>query len=260
MADFRGSMGLSVAETGELTGAADGLPDLFYTNWLAQENGLYQSLRMTDGAIEYRDRARPVRLAEDSLEMVGWGCGFADLDLDGRADLVIVNGSTLEQSPDRTRLIPQRLFVYWNDGRVFRNVAQQSGPATSEAWCARGLAVADFDDDGRIDLAISVNRGPVLLLRNETSTGNHALKIRLRGPSAACFGAKVEVTAGGRQQTRWWGADVSYLSGHAPELIFGLGQEQRADEVHVTWADGRVDSCPEMAAGRITIVHSHCQD
>jgi enediyne biosynthesis protein E4 len=127
MADFRGSMGLSVAETGELTGAADGLPDLFYTNWLAQENGLYQSLQMPDGAIEYRDRARPVRLAEDSLEMVGWGCGFADLDLDGRDDLVIVNGSTLEQSPDRTRLIPQRMFVYWNDGRVFRNVAPACG-------------------------------------------------------------------------------------------------------------------------------------
>lgn len=252
-ADFRGSMGLSIAETGELTGAADGLPDLFYTNWLAQENGLYQSQRMATDEVEYRDRARPVRLAEDSLEMVGWGCGFTDLDLDGRVDLLIVNGSTLEQSPERTRLIPQRMFVYWNDGRAFRNVAPQAGEAASGAWCARGLAMADFDDDGRNDLAISVNRGPVRLLRNETSTENRALKIRLRGPSAACFGAKVEVTTGGRTQTRWWGADVSYLSGHAPEQIFGLGRNHQADAIRIDWADGRTTRFSDLPAGKLVV-------
>jgi len=72
-ADFRGSMGLAAVETGDMTDAADGLPDLFYTNWLAQENALYQSMRMPGGNLEYRDRARHVKVAEDSLEMVGWG-------------------------------------------------------------------------------------------------------------------------------------------------------------------------------------------
>ncbi len=250
-ADFRGSMGLSVVETGDMTGVSDGLPDLFYTNWLAQENALYQSLRMPSGDIEYRDRSRNVKLAEDSLDMVGWGCGFADLDLDGRQDLVVANGNTLEQPPDRTQLIPQRMFVYWSDGKTFRNLAAEAGQATAAPWCARGLAVADYDDDGLADVAVSVNRGNPLLLHNETSTQNRGLKVRLRGPSAACFGAKVEVTVGTQRQFRWWGADVSYLSGHAPELIFGLGENRQADRVQVTWADGRVTELTGVPAGTV---------
>jgi hypothetical protein len=252
-ADFRGSMGLSIVETGDMNGVADGLPDLFYTNWLAQENALYQSLRMPAGDIEYRDRARHVKVAEDSLEMVGWGCGFVDLDLDGRQDLVVVNGNTLEQPPDRKALIPQPMFVYWNDGTTFRNLSSQAGASTAANWCARGLAVADYDDDGLADLAISVNRGPVLLLRNETTTGHHGLRVRLRGPAAACFGAKVEVVVGTQHQFRWWGTDVGYLSGHAPELIFGLGENRQADRVQVTWADGRVTESTGVPAGTIAL-------
>ncbi len=252
-ADFRGSMGLSIVETGDMTGAADGLPDLFYTNWLAQENALYQSTRMPGGDLEYRDRARHVKVAEDSLQMVGWGCGFVDLDLDGRQDLLVVNGNTLEQPPGRKQLIPQPMFVYWNDGKTFRNLASQAGEATAANWCARGLAVADFDDDGLADVAINVNRGSPLLLHNETSTRHRGLKVRLRGPSAACFGAKVEVTVGAQRQFRWWGTDVSYLSGHAPELIFGLGEHEQADSVQVTWSDGRVSTLSGIAAGRVSI-------
>jgi hypothetical protein len=185
--------------------------------------------------------------------MVGWGCGFVDLDLDGRQDLVVVNGNTLEQPPERQELIPQPIFVYWNDGQTFRNVAPHAGEAAAASWCARGLAVADYDDDGLADVAINVNRGPVLLLRNETATKNHGLKIRLRGPSAACFGAKVEVTVGAMRQFRWWGGDVSYLSGHAPELIFGLGEHRQADNVQVTWSDGRVSTRSDVIAGTTTV-------
>jgi len=54
---------------------------------------------MPGGEIEYRDGARHVKVAEDALEMVGWGCGFVDLDLDGRQDLVVVNGSTSAATP-----------------------------------------------------------------------------------------------------------------------------------------------------------------
>lgn len=252
-ADFRGSMGLSIVETGGMTGVADGLPDLFYTNWLAQENALYQSQRMPGGEIEYRDRARHVKVAEDSLEMVGWGCGFVDLDLDGRQDLLVVNGNTLEQPPERKDLIPQPMFVYWNAGTTFRNLAPQAGDASAATWCARGLALADYDDDGLADVAINVNRGPVLLLRNETVTKNHALKVRLRGPAAACCGAKVEVVVGAQPQFRWWGTDVSYLSGHAPELLFGLGEHSRADRVQVTWSDGRISTRNGVRAGRTVV-------
>lgn len=248
-ADSRGSMGLSVAETGTMTGSADGLPDLFYTNWLAQGDALYQSVGMPGGHVEYRDRARTVRIAEESLRMVGWGCGFVDLDLDGRQDLLIANGSTIEQPSDHTLLIPQSMFVYWNDGTTFRNLAKEAGDSTAAAWCARGLAIADYDNDGMADAAISVNRGHPILLHNETHVANHSLKVRLRGPSAACYGAKIELVVGGERQFRWWGADVSYLSGHAPETIFGLRERTSADSLRVVWADGRVSVNSRISAG-----------
>ncbi len=237
-ADSRGSMGLSVGETGALNGNVDGLPDLFLTHWLAQENALYQSLALADELLEYRDKTREFRLGETSLNVVGWGCGFCDLDLDGRMDLLVANGSTLEQPEDSSRLVAQPVFVFWNDGKQFQEIAAKTGEALRTGYCARGLAIADFDNDGLPDVAISVNRGQPLLLRNETITTNRSLKIRLQGRAAACFGAKVEVKVGNELQVQWWGADVSFLSQHASELIFGLGARESADEVRVLWADG----------------------
>jgi hypothetical protein len=251
-ADFRGSMGLSVGETGALNDNCDGLPDLFLTHWLAQENALYQSLRLVEDCWEYRDKTREFRLGEVSLNVVGWGCGFCDLDLDGRQDLVVANGSTLEHKDDPTRLIAEPAFVFWNDGRQFQEIAAQTGEALREPRSARGLAIADFNDDGLPDVAISINRGQPLLLLNETPTEHRFLKIRLRASSARCFGAKVELRSGARRQVQWYGADVSYLSQHAPELIFGLGTEDKADEVCVTWADGRTTTCQSVPAGRFT--------
>jgi hypothetical protein len=254
-ADFRGSMGLSVGETGALNNNLDGLPDLFLTHWVAQENALYQSQVLDDDFL-YRDKIREFRLGEISLNVVGWGCGFCDLDLDGRPDLVVANGSTLEHKSDPQQLIAEPAFVFWNDGRQYQEIAARTGQALRGRHVARGLALADFNNDGRPDIAISVNRGQPLLLVNETATNNRYLKVRLRGPSAKCFGAKVELRTGGApRQVQWWGADVSYLSQHAQELIFGLGTGPEPDELRVTWADGRVVTYPPGASPRLDVVY-----
>ncbi len=252
-ADTRGAMGISVAELNFMLGTPDGLPDLFITHWVAQENGCYVSQRISADLYEYHDKTREFRLGEISLDMVGWGCGFADFDLDGRPDLAVANGSTLEERADPTQLIPEPLFVFWNDGQKFHDVAPLAGPHTRQRFVARGLAIADFDDDGLPDLAVSVNRGPPVLLHNQTRSGHHGLKVRLRGPDAACVGARVEVHAGPVPQVQWLGADVSVMSQHAPELIFGLAARTQADRITVTWRDGRTTTLQHVPAGRVEI-------
>ncbi len=255
-ADPRGSMGLSVAELGDLTNAADGLPDLFITHWVTQENALYLSQVNTVGKLEYRDKTRQFGLGEISIDRVGWGCALVDLDRDGLVDIAVANGSTLELNDNPHLLKPEPLFLFVNEGTTFREVAAASGEASTRLYTARGLAAADYDGDGDVDLALACNQDAPVLLRNDTPTANRALAIRLRGRAGHRFGAKIEVTAGANHQIRWAGADVSYLSQHADELIFGLGTATHANRVRVTWNDGAVSEITNVASGRLIVNHA----
>ena len=254
-ADPRGSMGISVGEIGGMSGEPYGLPDLFITHWVAQENAFYQSLTAVPGDLEYRDKSRQFGLGEISTDVVGWGTVLADFDLDGRPDLAVADGSTLEQRDSPLQLISEPMFLFWNDGKRFHNVAPASGEALSRAHSARGLAAADFDGDGDVDLAVAINRGQPLLLRNETETDHRSLTVLLRGPPSACFGAKVEVSVGHRRQVQWFGADVSFLGMHSTALIYGLGDYDIADWVCVRWADGKKTTLARVLAGRVQVVH-----
>ena len=255
-ADPRGSMGLSVGEIGAMSDAYDGLPDLFITHWLAQENAFYLSVRLPGGGFEYRDKTRQLRVGEISINTIGWGSALVDLDLDGRLDIAVANGSTLEDKTDHTQLVPEPLFLFWNDGKRFVNIAPDVGDACARRHCARGLAAADFDGDGDIDLAVAINRGQPLLLRNETVVQNRSLSVRLRGPAVACFGARIELVVGAVHQVRWFGADVTFMGMHSTEVMFGLGKEERADKLLVRWADGLLSRIDNVAAGSIVANHA----
>ncbi|MBI4515587.1 MAG: CRTAC1 family protein [Deltaproteobacteria bacterium] len=254
-ADPRASMGLSVGEINEMGGKADGLPDMFLTHWVAQENAFYQSIITSGGDLEYRDKTRQYGLGEISIETVGWGSGLMDLDLDGWIDVVVANGSTLEHKENPQQLIAEPMFVFWNDGKQFHNVAATAGETLAASHDARGLAAADYDDDGKVDLAVAINRGQPMLLHNETETANRGLTVTLKGRPSECFGAKVEVVVNGRRQYRWWGADVTFLGMHAAEMIFGLGRSEAAEEVHVKWADGKETTLTNVPAGKVRVVH-----
>jgi len=256
VADPRGSMGLSIADLGAATGrdqTPDGLPDLFISHWVAQENALYLSHAGPDGRWEYRDRIREARMAEISTDRVGWGSAWVDLDRDGFLDLAVANGSTLEMPDDPARLQPEPLFLLWNDGARFHDLAQAAGPDVAVPIDGRGLAAADYDGDGDVDLAVSVNRGAPRLLRNDTVTANRSLAVVLDAPAALALGARVAVTPSGRMaQIRWWGADVGFLGSHAAEMVFGLGPAEGAD-ASVRWLDGRVTRWTGLEAGRVRL-------
>ena len=236
-ADPRGSMGISVAV---LDSKADqpwsqSLPDLFITHWIAQENALY---RPSGPSLEYHDKVRQLRLGEISTDRVGWGCGFLDFDLDGRLDLVVANGSTLE-SGSPPKLEAQLPFLFWNAGDRFFDLAQSAGIATSTPHVARGLATGDYDLDGDVDIALSINRSQPLLLRNETERGaQKPLAVHLDRLPSLNRGARLEVSLATGLQTRLVGADSSFASGHSPIATFGIPAAQDYLDLRITLSNG----------------------
>lgn len=254
-ADPRASMGLSLGEVGWMIDSADDLPDMFLTHWVAQEDAFYVSVMMPGGVLEYRDKSRQFGLGEISIDTVGWGSTLADFDLDGRQDLAVANGSTLERRDDARQLLAEPMFLYWNEGRRFVNLAASAGPEASASHNARGLAAADFDNDGDVDLAINVNRGQPLLLRNDTEQHGHSLTVVLDAPHALCIGARIEAVIAGKKQIRWIGADVSFLSQHDSRQTFGLGTVLTADKLTVRFLDGTEVVETHVPAGRATVRH-----
>ncbi len=254
-ADPRASMGLSLGELGSMLDSADELPDMFLTHWVAQEDAFYISVMMPGGVLEYRDKSRQLGLGEVSIDTVGWGCTLADLDLDGRQDLAVANGSTLERRDNAQMLLAEPMFLYWNEGRRFVNLAPSAGSDAAAPRNARGLAAADFDADGDVDLALNINRGRPLLLRNDTKTPGRSLTVILDAPDALCRGARIETVTSGRKQLRWVGADVSFLSQHDLRQIIGLGLAKAVDRLTIRFLDGVEITETNVPAGRITVKH-----
>jgi hypothetical protein len=232
----KGTMGLTVADYD-----GDGGLDFFVSHWLSQGDSLYQNLFAETRHLNFADAAGMVGLAYVSLPMVGWGCAFLDYDNDGLSDLVVVDGNTLEDPEHPERLVPQKPFLFHYDGKQFQNVIASVAPEFNRPWNARGLAAADYDNDGDVDLAVSCNRGPLILLRADGAEHRNWIKVSLEGKRSnrQGIGALVRVRAGGRTWLHAVGSQGSYLSQHATPLHFGLGKATKVDSVEITWPAGR---------------------
>ena len=255
-ADYRGAMGLAVGDYDH-----DGDQDLFVTHWIAQENAFYENMtadRMLDAAgnarLFFMDSAELLGLGQASLRMVGWATGLADFDNDGWLDLWVANGHTLERKQDRTLLQPQTMQLFQQrPGEGFFETGQLAGPGFSKPVVGRGGAQADFDGDGRMDIAVMVHGGQPLVLRNTTPTTSHWLAVRLRQSdgNTQALGSRVVVRTGDLVQTAQLGADGSYLSQAHSDLHFGLGEATRIDELTIRWPDGSVEKHVDLATDRL---------
>ncbi len=243
VSDYRSSMGIAV---GDWNG--DGRQDLFLTHWIAQGSALYANLpppaprTPTSPPVVFMDESDRYGVGQVSLDFVGWGTSFIDYDLDGRLDLFVVNGSTLQSRDDVTRLVPMRSQLFWNKGpgEGFFEVSPVAGDFFRDTYVGRGGAFADFDNDGDVDALVTTNGGPVYLLRNDGGNRNRWLQVDLRGTrnNRQALGAVVRVVAGGVSQVRQIGAQASYLSQNSTIETFGLGTHSSADTVEVTWPGG----------------------
>jgi enediyne biosynthesis protein E4 len=235
----KGSMGLAIADYD-----GDGSLDFFVSHWLSQGDSLYQNLLADLRQLQFTDVAEITNLAYVSLPTVGWGCAFLDFDNDGLPDLVTVNGNTLEDSADHRLLVPQKPFLFHFDGTQFQDVLPSVAPEFNRPLNARGLAAADFDNDGDLDLAVSCNRGSLILLRADGAEPGNWIKISLEGKKSnrQGIGALVRVSAGGHTYLQSLGSQGSYLSQHATPLHFGLGNAKSVDRIEVHWPSGRRQS------------------
>jgi cytochrome c peroxidase len=235
-----------VGDTGSGMGVAggdydgDGLFDLFVTNWEAELNALYRNETAVSEFLSFRYSTYRIGMKGLGNNMTGWGTAFADFDHDTDLDLLTVNGrvpvSNRETDPELVRLYGNRL-VEGNPGE-YREWTQMVGLVDVGPLLARGSAVADFDNDGDLDVAINQIGGTAVLLRNDggNQTANW-LEIALDGFYP---GVVVTVTLpDGRQLIREGHAGSSYLSSEDPRLHFGLGDADRVD-VAIQWPDGRV--------------------
>jgi hypothetical protein len=238
-AENKGSMGIAVSDFD-----TDGNLDFFVSHWLSQGDSLYQNMQSETRQLIFADAAEFTNLAYISLPMVGWGCAFLDYDNDGLMDLAVVNGNTLEDAQDHALLVPQKPFLFHFDGSQYQNVISSVAPQLDRQLNARGLAAADYDNDGDTDLAISCNRGPLILLRADGAEQRNWIKVSLEGKKSnrQGIGALVRVSAAGRNYLQVVGSQGSYLSQHATPLHFGLGHATVVDRVEVSWPSGRRQS------------------
>jgi hypothetical protein len=259
VADYRGAMGLAVGDWDH-----DGDQDIFVTHWIAQENAFYWNQRFrrgggsAPGPLRFTDIADMVGVGQISLNYIGWGTSFFDCDNDGRPDLFVVNGSTFQEQSDPSRLVPMKNQLFWQkspeDG--FFEVGAASGAVFQEKHVGRGAALADYDDDGDVDLVVLNHGEPPLLLRNEDGNRNRWLKVRVRPGKSRHngFGAVVEIEAAGGRQFQEMGSQSSYLSQNALEAHFGLGTAAQVDRVKVRFPSGAVRQAGPTATNRTIVV------
>jgi len=230
---------------------ASNQPTLAITNFDNEMIGLYRPL----GRGLYEDVAMRAGIGAASRTTLGFGCAFADFDLDGALDLVVANGHIDETvRPIRGHVgSAQAPHLFLNQGNgVFRDVAAAVGADFSKPKVGRGLAVGDFDRDGDVDLLITTNNGPAYLFRNDQSSGNRSLRFRLAGTKSNrdAIGATVRIFHGGASQSRLVKSGSSYLSQSELPVTFGVGRRDRVDRVVITWPSGATQEFTNVATGR----------
>src|SRR5438876_658876 len=236
----------------------DGYLDLAKTNFSDDAPDLYHNSR--DGTFSDATFAAGLGTHPNYL---GWGIGFIDYDNDGWPDLFMANGH-LSPEIDSYHIdtaYAQRKLLYRNvpsamRSRAFADVSTSSGPGIQLVSSSRGVAFADYDNDGDVDIAINNMNGPAYLLRNEGGNARHWIEIKTIGRESDRdgIGARVEVRTGAERQIDEARSGGSYLSQNDLKLHFGLGSHATVDEITLRWPSGRVDRLRRVPSNRIIIV------
>src|SRR5262249_10571607 len=154
----------------------------------------------------FTDVAHKQNIAQATRLLSGWGLKFFDFDNDGVADLILANGHPDDMIDNYSQQVRYRepLLLFHNENGVMQNVSAQGGTAFSRSYPARGLAIGDYNNDGRLDVVVGNNGGAPILLRNNAGAANHWVGLKLEGVKCNrdAIGARITWSAGGVTRSR----------------------------------------------------------
>ncbi len=218
----------------------DGLPDILMTGLRGETFELFRN----NGKGAFEDASASSGLLGLSRPLNGWGCGFVDLDNDGWLDIFVACGGLDANEPQPNR-------VFHNQNGRFTDVSEAAGPDFAVSRQHRGVVFADFDNDGRIDAAVTSINQPLELWMNR-SPMQHWLQLKLKGTrsNASALGAKVICRSALHTQVAFVANSVGYASASDLRIHFGLGEDRKASlEIH--WPSGSVQELKGVASDQM---------
>ncbi len=235
-----------------------GFPSLVIGNFTNESMSLYKN----DGSGLFTDESPRSGISQMTTQSLTFGCFFMDYDLDGLLDIFAANGHVSDDIAvvQPTLKYAQPAGVYRNIGnRKFEDVSAKLGRALQKPVVARGIAYADFDNDGDLDLVITANNGSARLLRNDNANQNDVLRVKLVGTKSNrdAIGARVTLTAAtGAAMTRMVKGGSSYLSQSELPLTFGLGKpgSTKIVRMQIIWPSGRKDTIADIKPNQFVTI------
>ena len=231
----------------------DGLPELYVTNFANEYNTLY----MNFGKGIFYDNTAFFGLASDTMPFVKWGTALVDLDNDGWPDNFVTNGHV----DDNRRALNQPVdyeqipLLFRNlEGKRFRLSTKDVGPYFDTTHVGRGAAFGDLDNDGDIDIVVNEKDRHAAVLRNDTPTKNHWIRLILQGTKSNrdAVGARVEVQTGKSTEKGEWTivrqrkGGVSMESANDPRLLIGVGDLTVIPKLTIRWPSGIVTTMEKV--------------
>jgi hypothetical protein len=233
----------------------DGFPDIWYT---AVEHESFPLL-INSKRGDFDDRTVASGLQATS-EMSGWGNGMFDFDNDGWKDLFVARANVMdnisELIPARRYPEPNSIFRNLGNGK-FQDVSATAGPDFQMEAPHRGVAFGDFDNDGRIDMVVTVLGGQVKLLHNITESNNYWILLKLVGTKSnrMGIGAQIHITTeDGRSQWNEVTTSVGYASSSDSRVHFGLGTNRLIKEMEIRWPSGIKQTLHDVSVDRVMTV------
>ena len=233
--------------------SGNGRPGLIVTNHETEMHSLFVNV---DGRL-FSDVTVRSGVGSATRPYVGFGVVFFDYDNDTDLDIAIANGHVLANVA-RLRAgasYAQRNLLLRNNGERFQDMKDQAGPGFLPEMVSRGLAAADIDNDGDLDLLVTNNNAAPNLLLNEGGSGNAVIVRALATTSnRSAIGTRFVLTTGQRRQVRDVQSGSSYLAQNDLRAHFGLGQAKQSDRLEIRWPRGMTEVVENLPANHVITV------